>query len=146
MNEPTILRLHQALNRLLEGNPKRVKSTGRITLNKINNEAGLGRSYIHKFKAFINDIALPAIEEYNQGLKSLNDETLSTSPLSIAPTIEDKLKAERDREKRLKNKYRKKSEELETKVKELEAINNTLMFRLYEVQSERRSTITEIKV
>ncbi|HCE1977276.1 TPA: hypothetical protein NGS68_000542 [Vibrio parahaemolyticus] len=145
MSEQAIQRLQQALNRLLAGNPERVKATGRITLNKINNEAGFGRSYIHKFKTFINDVALPAIGEYNKGLDGLSDEDLQTSPASMTPSLENKLRAERNREEKLKNKYRKKNEELEAKVKQLEAINNTLMFRLYELQDERSSTITELK-
>ena len=37
-------KLKEALKRLIAGEPIRTKSTGRITLNKINKEAGLGNS------------------------------------------------------------------------------------------------------
>ncbi|NMU85512.1 hypothetical protein HKB16_21925, partial [Vibrio parahaemolyticus] len=36
-------KLHKALARLHNGKPLRTKAKGRLTLNKINNEAGLGR-------------------------------------------------------------------------------------------------------
>ncbi|HAS8621967.1 TPA: hypothetical protein I7784_16885 [Vibrio vulnificus] len=66
MSKPDVERLQDALDRLLVGNPERVKVTRRITLNKINREAGFANSYIYKFKSFINDVANPAIEKYNR--------------------------------------------------------------------------------
>ena len=45
----TEARLREAINRLIEGKPEKVKPSGKITLNRINNEAGLSASYIHKF-------------------------------------------------------------------------------------------------
>lgn len=38
-------RLHAALDRLLKNKPIKVKASGKLTPNKINNEAGLGNSY-----------------------------------------------------------------------------------------------------
>lgn len=145
MSEQAEERFHQALNRLLEGKPIRVKAIGQITLNKINNEAGYGRSYIHKFKTFIADVAEPAINKHNRRLELLSTkEVTQNSPATMTPTIEDKLRAERNREEKLKKDYKAEVDALRTKVKMLEAINNTLMYRLYELQNQHQTTITDI--
>lgn len=62
----------------------------------------------------------------------------------MTPTIEDKLRAERNREEKLKKDYKAEVDALRTKVKMLEAINNTLMYRLYELQNQHQTTITDI--
>ncbi|EDM64706.1 hypothetical protein PE36_22625, partial [Moritella sp. PE36] len=48
----TEARLRDALQRLLDGVPTKTKAAGLLTLNKVNKEAGLGHSYIHKFTDF----------------------------------------------------------------------------------------------
>ncbi|MGN5050252.1 hypothetical protein ACTG1T_07080 [Aeromonas veronii] len=98
--ELTESRLHAALNRLLEGKPVKVKATGKLTLNKINNEAGLGNSYIHKFPDFLK-YANPIIEEHN-----VNREKTMATGLDIdieVPLPElDRLKSELARERKFK--------------------------------------------
>ncbi|CAH1217860.1 conserved hypothetical protein [Vibrio harveyi] len=144
MSKLAVERLQEALDRLLEGKPERVKATGRLTLNKINREAGFGQSYIHKFKSFINETANPAIDEYNSNLNRTHLEHLSTSPTSVKASIVDKLKVDLKREENLKVKYRKERDDLNARVKELEGINNTLMYRLYELQEELHSPVYEM--
>lgn len=48
----------------------------------------------------------------------------------------DKLKSEKNKEQRLKEKYRHERDDARKVQSELEVINNTLMFRLYELQEE----------
>ena len=126
-------RLHEALQRLLKGDNYRVARGGRLTLNKINNEAGLSNSYIHKFPDFVL-YAKPIIEEFNYSQKKLFEDTdLSNNCRSSEIEI---LKVEIARERRLKIRYRKERDDA-LKIKcELEALNNTLMYRVYELQDE----------
>ena len=134
--EVTLGRLRAALKRLQDKKPERVKLKGKLSLNKINNEAGLGNSYIHKFEDFVNNEAVPAIKEYNDDY----------DPISIAlvcdhdkQTEEDKLKAKLKKEKSLKEQYRKERDDLKLINKELEQQNSSLMFRIFELQSQLRT-------
>ncbi|ELA9427327.1 hypothetical protein QTV33_000984 [Vibrio parahaemolyticus] len=135
-------KLQKALERLLNGKPLRTKAKGRLTLNKINNEAGLGRSYIHKFREFVKDVATPAINAYNRNL---------TNPVSadlVSPLTEDlseinKLREELSRQVALKEDYRKERDELLAINDELEKLNKSFMFRVFELQQELSNSIVE---
>ena len=137
-------KLHEALNRLLQGQHKRVKFKGKLTLNKVNNEAGLGNSYVHKFPDFV-EYAKPVIEDYNNNWQQSMEEGISVDEVPVSEF--DKLKSEKLREKNLKEKYKQERDDAVKAKVELEAINNTLMFRLYELQEELSSlknTVVEI--
>jgi len=130
----TEARLNNALARLLKGQPERVKKQGKLSLNRINNEAGLGHSYIHKFKDFVDDIANPAIEKFNKEYDPNTSEN-DDEPSSDVEKLQKKLK----KEIALKTKYRKERDEAIMIQKELETLNSTLMFRVYELQEKLRS-------
>jgi len=130
----TEARLEESLQRLLNNSPIRTKLGGRLSLNKINNEAGLGHSYVHKFPVFVTRATL-LINEYNKNRESsTNDLQLNQSDL----TDIEKLKIDLKKEKSLKAKYRKERDDAIEKQKNLEGLNSTLMFRLYELQAEVR--------
>ncbi|HFQ5440680.1 TPA: hypothetical protein ACGUPU_001705 [Vibrio vulnificus] len=143
MSEAAVERLQSALDRLLDGKPERVKASGRLTLNKINREAGFGQSYIHKFKKFIEEIANPAIEKYNRELDNPQSPQKETSEQGDMSEI-DKLRAELEREKELKDKYRKELNDVKKINEELETLNKSLMFRVYELQEEFGERVYEI--
>ncbi|OCH68730.1 hypothetical protein [Vibrio splendidus] len=128
--------LYEALDRLLQGQPTRVKPKGKLTLNKVNNEAGLGNSYVHKFPDFVTH-AKPIIDNYNNNRQKLLEEGLSVEEVVVSEI--DQLKSEKLREQRLKEKYKQQRDDAITAKKDLEVINNTLMFRLYELQEELSS-------
>ncbi|MCO6354861.1 hypothetical protein GBO14_09040 [Pseudoalteromonas shioyasakiensis] len=138
--ETTLGRMEAALQRLLDGKPTRVKKVGRLSLNRINQEAGCGHSYINKpqFKEFRETRALPAIEEFN---KSYDPERLALAfdegkkDLTEVEVLKAKLKKERE----LKEKYRNERDDALAASKELEALNSTLMFRVYELQGQVRT-------
>lgn len=129
-------RLHEALNRLLQGQPKRVKFKGKLTLNKINNEAGLGNSYVHKFPDFVA-YAKPVIDDYNNNFQQSLEDGFSVDEIVISEI--DKLKSDKLREERLKIRYRQERDDARKVKVDLEVINNTLMFRLFELQEELAS-------
>lgn len=134
--EVTEGRLRAALQRLLNGKPERIKKVGKLSLNKINKEAGLGHSYIHKFKDFVKNEATPAIEEFNKNYDPLA-ETLKSEATEDLSEV-DKLKARLKKEIGLKEQYRNERDEAEVVNKMLEKQNSDLMFRVYELQDEVR--------
>lgn len=143
MSEAAVERFQSALARLLDGKPERVKASGRLTLNKINREAGLGQSYIHKFKDFIKDVANPAIAKYNAKLDTPQPPQAKDSDKEDGGEV-DKLREELKREKGLKDKYRKELNDVKTINEELEKLNKSLMFRVYELQEEFGERVYEI--
>jgi len=128
-------RLREALQRLLDGNPTRTKMTGKLTLNKINNEAGLSQSYIHKFPTFVN-YATPIIDKHNENrCQSVEGDFLGQN--NTLSEVE-KLKIDIQREEKLKKKYKQERDDARKIKVILESEYNTLMFRLYELQDELR--------
>lgn len=49
----TVLRLKAALERLLSSTPERTKADGRISISRINQEAGLSQGAIYYYKDFV---------------------------------------------------------------------------------------------
>lgn len=135
-------KLHKALARLQNGKPLRTKAKGRLTLNKINNEAGLGRSYIHKFKEFVDKVANPAIEAHNELLDN-PELSITASPLTEDMSEIDRLKDELRKQIELKEGYRTERDEALAINDGLEALNKSLMFRVYELQQELTDSVAE---
>lgn len=129
--EITEARLNEALQRLLEGNPVRTKNYGSITLNKINLEAGLGNSYIHKFPRFV-EYAKPVIEKYNQ-TRMIGEIRVKEI---VALNDKEKFQVELQRERRLKERYRQERDDARKAKEEIESLANSLMFRLHDLQQE----------
>ncbi|MFA0613418.1 hypothetical protein AB4582_04220 [Vibrio splendidus] len=135
-----------AFQRLLDGKPLHVKATGILTLNRINNEAQLSHSYIHKFKEFVA-YAEPVIDKYN-----LDREKAMTTGLDIeldVPLSElDRLKHEFKKSNELKDKYRVQRNNAIEARKQLEAENARLRFRVFDLQQElleQNPVLTQIK-
>ncbi|PSW11451.1 hypothetical protein C9J01_15970 [Photobacterium rosenbergii] len=138
--------LVNAFQRLLDGKPLHVKATGKLTLNRINNEAQLGNSYVHKFKEFVA-YAKPVIDEYN-----LNRDKAMTTGLDIeldVPLSElDGLKHQLKKANELKDKYRVQRNNAIEARKQLEAENARLRFRVFDLQQEllgENSVVTPIQ-
>lgn len=131
--ELTKSRLQEALQRLLIGFPKRTKSSGKITLNKINKEAGLGNSYIHKFPDFIGS-AKPQIDEFNKNRNAQLEGGVILPTVNLTP--EESLKADLKRQTNLKEKYRQERDDYKKARVDLEVLCNTLMFRNHELQQD----------
>ncbi|MGI3022767.1 hypothetical protein ACRTDP_21950 [Vibrio alginolyticus] len=139
---PALEKLQKALCRLQNGKPLRTKAKGQLTLNKINNEAGLGRSYIHKFKDFVENVAKPAIEKYNDKLdEPEQSQQMATESEDMSEV--DKLRVELNREKELKEEYRRERDEALAINTELETLNKSLMFRIYELQEQISAEVAE---
>jgi len=121
----------------LLGNPVRTKADGRVSIKRINDEAGLSRGAIYYYKDFVDD-AKRKIEQYK-----LN-KSHSSSP-NMKQSAEQKLKSQRDNEKRLKDSYREQVSNLEGLNDALVTQNVSLAFRCMELQEEIRA-ITSGKI
>lgn len=127
-------RLHQALNRLLKGEATRVKQTGKLTLNKINNEAGLGHSYIHKFESFV-EYANPIIKKFNDE----RGDAAYIPPMQSENLSEiERLKLDLKHEKKLKNEYRLDKIDLQKRFDILEEKYESLVFQLFKLQNDNK--------
>ena len=124
-----LARLRAALERLISGKPQNVSPSGKLTLNKINNEAGLGNSYIHKFKDFIENEANPAIESFNANYDPVKAKLLQNKQNL---TEKEKHKARMKKEVKLKEQYRQERDDIKTINKELEKQIRSFIMRQYE--------------
>ncbi|AGU58600.1 hypothetical protein [Vibrio anguillarum] len=140
-------KLQRALDRLIGkgGKPLRTKVKGRLTLNKINNEAGLGRSFIHKFKDFVEKVANPAIEKYNAVLELCQTIGANRLRMSVDMSEINRLRAELNREKELKIEYRRERDEALAINTKLETLNKSLMFRVYDLQEQLSAEVVELE-
>ncbi|EHK9605222.1 hypothetical protein HJA69_003684 [Vibrio alginolyticus] len=136
--------LKKALERLLAGKPVRTKAKDRLTLNKINNEADLEQNYIHKCKDFVENVANPAIEKYN-GSMGYSEQSEQITSGSKDMSELDKLRAELNRERELKNEYRWERDEALAINTKLETLNKSLMFRVYELQEQLSAEVVEFE-
>lgn len=142
--EMTVARFRAALQRLLEGKPIRTKASGKLTYNKINNEAGAGHSYINKscFKE-LRDEFLPLIEEYNTNKNKALEGGVVLPEVNLS--TEEKLKIELKREIGLKKRYKQERDDAKSAAALLEASHNKLLFRIHDLQNEVRPTkVTQI--
>ncbi|WP_305842096.1 hypothetical protein [Photobacterium leiognathi] len=76
----TLIRLEQALQRLVDGNPIKTKPDGRISLKRINDEAGLSSGGIYYYSSFV-EMAKKTIQLRRQqdstGKTKVNNERLN---------------------------------------------------------------------
>ena len=132
-SEITLLRLDDALKRLLSGTPERTKTDGKISIMRINEEAGLSRGNIYHYKEFIIR-AKVEIELYNDSKKKSdiidNQEGKKNK--------EEKLRFQRDKEKRLKVEYHEQAKNYKQLTDQLVRENASLAFRCME---DRKSVV-----
>ena len=123
--------LENALIRLLEGEPQRTKSDGKINWLRINNEAGLSKGGIYYYSEFM-ERTKRKIDLYkkNKLLEKVSDE-ISSEESQI-----EKLKHERNTEKRLKLKYKADRDNQKILTDEVIKENVSLVNRLYELETE----------
>ena len=129
-------RLNAALHRLLKGRPIRTKADGRISISRINQEAGLSQGAVYYYKEFV-EAAKEAIKRHRRAL--LIQDECAESVTSNGPTnsLVDTFKTER----RLKKKYRDQRDDLKASMDQLVITNVSLAFRVLELEGENRHLI-----
>jgi hypothetical protein len=134
----TEIKFREALNRLLAGEPIRTKSTGKLTFNKINNEAGAGHSYINKacFKSLREEEFQTQIERYNNVKFDAMEGGVILPELNLS--TEDALRRDLKREIGLKVRYKKERDDARKYSKLDESERNTLLFRIHDLQEQLR--------
>lgn len=129
--DATLQRLVDALERLKMGEPERTKADGKISIKRINDEAGLSRGAIYYYKEFVSE-AKVEIAVFNED----NRKSAAIDKIEASETAESKLRKERDSEKRLKNDYREQLNSYKQLTDEVVKENVSLAFRCMELQDE----------
>lgn len=129
--EFTLQRLRDAFERLRAGKPERTKADGKVSIKRVNDEAGLSQGAIYYYKAYVEELRaeIRIIEAEREKRQVVDDMGLNLS-------IESKLRLERDREKRLKIEYRDQVKNLKQLSDKIIAENVSLAFRCRELQDE----------
>lgn len=122
----TEAKLEQALERLVQGIPERTKPDGKISISRINSEAGLSSGSVYYYKNFLKK-ARSVISDIKSKQNSSSN-AVSQSTLA-------KLRAERDKEKELKVKYRNQRDSIKKFADCFVQENAKLNFSLYEALS-----------
>jgi hypothetical protein len=102
MSQSTLNKLEQALKRLLDGEPIRTVADGKISLSRINDEAGLsvGGIYYKAYDGFVTEAKNRIAKHKLKSKKSQDDEVFEKEITDI-----DKMKGKLKNALRLKNKY-----------------------------------------
>ena len=129
--DATLQRLEDALGRLKRGEPERTKADGKISVKRINDEAGLSRGAIYYYKEFVRK-AKGEITVFNEERRK----SAAIDKIEANETTESKLRKERDSEKRLKNNYREQLNSYKLLTDEVVKENVSLAFRCMELQDE----------
>jgi len=119
----TLIRLEQALERLLNGSPERTPNDGRVSLSRINQEAGLSSGGIYYYDEFVQK-AKRAIHE-----RKLDN---AVSTVASGKASVDKMRSQRDKERELKERYRSQRDEIKVFCDKIIAKNAQLEFSLFE--------------
>ncbi len=119
----TLIRLEQALERLVEGKPLKTKSDGRINLKRINDEAGLSSGGIYYYSSFV--------EIANQKIQSIKQIVVGDKRAQ-SKRSEQKLREQRDKEKQLKERYKAQRDQIKIFSNQVIAHNAQLEFTLFE--------------
>jgi hypothetical protein len=130
-SEITLIRLDDALKRLLAGTPERTKADGKISIMRINEEAGLSRGNIYHYKEFITK-AKVEIQLYNDNKKR----SYIIDNQGDKKNKEEKLRFQRDKEKRLKVEYHEQAKNYKQLTDQLVRENASLAFRCMELSDE----------
>lgn len=119
----TIARLEQALERLLEEKPERTPNDGRLSLSRINKEAGLSSGGIYYYDEFVQ-----------KAKRVIHERKLDVSISSVVSSkvTVDKMKAQRDKERELKERYRSQRDNIKEFCDQVIAKSAQLEFALFE--------------
>lgn len=119
----TKTRLEQALKRLLDGKPERTPNDGRLSLSRVNKEAGLSSGGIYYYSDFVEKVR--AIIHDRKIKNSISDS-------SLGKITADRMRAQRDKERELKERYRSQRDSIKEFCDQIVAKNAQLEFALFE--------------
>jgi hypothetical protein len=119
----TLIRLEQALERLIDGKPLKTKADGRISLKRINDEAGLSSGGIYYYSAFV--------EKANGIIETAKRKVVNGKRYQYKQ-FEQKLRDQRDKERQLKEHYRAQRDQIKLFSDQIVAHNAQLEFTLFE--------------
>lgn len=133
--EITKQRLEDALQRLIDGNPERTPNDGKLNLSRINKEAGLSSGGVYYYIDFVEK----ARKEIDSFKTKKSSPTYKAGKISV-----DRLRAQRDKERELKERYRSQRDDIKKFCDQVIARNANLEFSLYEALEEIEALQAEL--
>jgi AcrR family transcriptional regulator len=133
-SEITLQRLRDALERLKNGEPTKTKRDGKISILRINDEAGLSRGAIYHYTEFIEE-AKAEIAFHEQRRLENKDRDILESFKEESSRI-DQIKHAKQNETRLKNTYREQRDNLKAISDEIVKRDVSWAYRCLELQME----------
>lgn len=132
----TKAKIEEALKRILQGKPKVIPSTQKLSVKAVEEEAGLGSGSVYYYPDIVSKIKSHTSQRQgNNKSSSLYDEKISS------------LREQIKKEKRLKEKYRSEVTELKTQLANMASQHNqlALMIEQYQYQiAELESQVTKL--
>lgn len=128
-------RLEDALQRLIHGKPERTPNDGRLNLSRINKEAGLSSGGIYYYDDFVERARL----EIDKHKSRISASSSTKVKISV-----DRLRAQRDKERELKERYRSQRDDIKKFCDQVIARNANLEFSLYEALEEIEALQAEL--
>lgn len=133
--EITKQRLEDALQHLIDGNPERTPNDGKLNLSRINKEAGLSSGGIYYYDDFV-ERARREIDKHKSRMSASSSTKVKVSV--------DRLRAQRDKERELKERYRSQRDDIKKFCDQVIARNANLEFSLYEALEEIEALQAEL--
>jgi hypothetical protein len=119
----TRAKIEEALKRILQGKPKVIPSTQKLSVKAVEEEAGLGSGSVYYYPDIVKKIKNDSLKKQgNNQNSSLYDEKISY--------LREQLK----KEKRLKEKYRSEVTELKTQLANMASQHNQLALIIQQYQ------------
>ncbi|WP_446891864.1 hypothetical protein [Aeromonas veronii] len=127
----TVQRLRDALQRLLDGKPQRTKPDNKISLSRINMEAGCSHGLLYKYPDLVCEFKI-VIERH----KTLKQSVEQFKHISSNISKEAKLQARLNKQKELTRNYRTQRNNLQTLADDAIKRECELLFYCHELQIE----------
>lgn len=127
-SENTLIRLEAALERILEGEPKRIPKNRKLSIRAVEEEANLGNGSCHYYSEFSSKVRI---------LKSKQKSSSSQQKADTEYT--DSLRSKASNEKRIKEKYRSENVQLKKTIQQLAAEHHQFneLIRRHKAQSKQ---------
>ncbi|WP_412514010.1 hypothetical protein [Shewanella indica] len=123
-SENTLVALEAALERIVEGKPKRIPATRKLSLRAVEEEAKLGNGSGYYYPDFV------------QKVKQIKADIAESKGLYIQPEIQS-VRSKLKEEKRIKNNYKDKYEAVKQKLSDFAAAQHHLNDKLIKALSDK---------
>ena len=135
MSDITRMRIEQAIQRILNGEPERIQKGKKLSISSVQKEAGLGSGSIYYYPEIVKEINQIKLE---QKVAAKGGTNKSQSDMAV---MRKKLKEER----RIKMKYRDQVAEYKQQLAKAASEHHRLAYALHEAHKNNEQLLLELK-